>query len=221
MSARSNLGHALEEVLGVLLGAIAHHPLDAGAVVPAAIEQHDFAAGREVGDIALEIHCVASRSLGLASATTRHMRGLRRSEMARMAPPLPAVSRPSRMMRTRCPVSLTHAPCRSAPPASPQVLGVGFLRQLSHETLASGLFSMMVRGREPPRPRGECRACQTMELDPAVLGQPVPDRTDRGPAARSLSTRPNSTTRFNAWGLTMRSTNGSKSSPAKAEAFKA
>jgi len=31
----------------------AHHPLDAGAVVPGAIEEHDFAAGGQVGDMAL------------------------------------------------------------------------------------------------------------------------------------------------------------------------
>ena len=32
----------------LLLGAEAHHPLDAGPVVPAAVEDHDLAGGREV-----------------------------------------------------------------------------------------------------------------------------------------------------------------------------
>ena len=45
----------LEEVLVFLVGAEAHHPFDAGAIVPAAVEEHDLAAGRQVRDIALEV----------------------------------------------------------------------------------------------------------------------------------------------------------------------
>ena len=48
-------GHGMEEFLELRVGAEAHHPLDAGAVVPAAVEQDDFAAGRQMRDIALEI----------------------------------------------------------------------------------------------------------------------------------------------------------------------
>jgi hypothetical protein len=40
-----------------------HHPLDAGAVVPGAVEQHDLAGRRQMLDIALEIPL---RTLGIA-----------------------------------------------------------------------------------------------------------------------------------------------------------
>jgi hypothetical protein len=40
-------------VLG--LGAVAHHPLHVGAVVPAAVEQHDLPGGRQVRDVPLEV----------------------------------------------------------------------------------------------------------------------------------------------------------------------
>ena len=47
--------HRAEEFLDLVFGAEAHHPLDAGAVVPAAVEQHDLAAGRQMRNVALEI----------------------------------------------------------------------------------------------------------------------------------------------------------------------
>jgi hypothetical protein len=53
-SIRSNSG-AVEEVLVLLVGAEAHDVLDAGAVVPAAVEQDPLAGGRELGHVALEI----------------------------------------------------------------------------------------------------------------------------------------------------------------------
>ncbi len=62
----------------------AHHPFDAGAVIPAAIENHDFAGRREL-DIALKVELAFSRSVG--EATTRKIRGLTRSVMALMVPP--------------------------------------------------------------------------------------------------------------------------------------
>jgi hypothetical protein len=37
-------------------GAEAHYPLDAGAVVPATVEDHDLAGRREVRQVALDIH---------------------------------------------------------------------------------------------------------------------------------------------------------------------
>ncbi len=46
----------LEEPLGLLGRAEAHDPLDAGAVVPAAIEDDDLAGSREVLDVALDVH---------------------------------------------------------------------------------------------------------------------------------------------------------------------
>jgi hypothetical protein len=40
----------------VLVGAaVAHHPLDARPVVPGAVEQHDLARGRQLGDVTLEV----------------------------------------------------------------------------------------------------------------------------------------------------------------------
>ncbi len=53
------LGHRAEELLHVGLGAEAHHPLDAGPVVPGAVEQHHLAAGRQVADVALEVPLAA------------------------------------------------------------------------------------------------------------------------------------------------------------------
>ena len=46
---------AVEKLLHLLRGAKAHHPFDAGAVVPAAIENHNLASRRKVLDIALKI----------------------------------------------------------------------------------------------------------------------------------------------------------------------
>ena len=44
-----------EELLVLVLGAEPHHPLDAGAVVPAAVEQDDLAGRRKVRHVALEV----------------------------------------------------------------------------------------------------------------------------------------------------------------------
>src|SRR5262249_32038990 len=49
------LGRAAKELLALRLGAEPHHPFDAGAVVPAAVEQDDFAARRQMRYIALKI----------------------------------------------------------------------------------------------------------------------------------------------------------------------
>ena len=58
-SMRSNSGTELEKLLVFGVRAEAHHPLDARAVVPAAVEQHDFAAGGQMRDVALEIPLAA------------------------------------------------------------------------------------------------------------------------------------------------------------------
>ena len=42
-----------QELLVLMLAAIAHHPLDAGAVVPTAVEEDDLAAGRQMGELLL------------------------------------------------------------------------------------------------------------------------------------------------------------------------
>ena len=52
----STIGAQLEESLVLLLGAKAHHVFDAGAVVPAAIEDHDLARGGKMLHVALQVH---------------------------------------------------------------------------------------------------------------------------------------------------------------------
>src|SRR4029450_7354494 len=62
--------------------------------------------------------CDFSRSLGAGRATTRNTRGLTRSVIRLIVPPLPAVSRPSNTMQSLAPDALTHScmatssPCR-------------------------------------------------------------------------------------------------------------
>jgi hypothetical protein len=64
--------------------------------------------GGEVRKIALHIRDF-SRSEGAGSATTRKVRGLTRSVMDRMVPPLPAASRPSKTTMIRSPLALTQS----------------------------------------------------------------------------------------------------------------
>ena len=52
----SNSGTTFRNFFTDFLGGEAHHPLDAGTVVPAAIEDHDLAGRRQVRKIALHIH---------------------------------------------------------------------------------------------------------------------------------------------------------------------
>src|SRR5262249_46615770 len=49
------LGHRAEELFVLLVRAETHDVLDAGAVVPAAVEQHDLAGRGQVRDVALEV----------------------------------------------------------------------------------------------------------------------------------------------------------------------
>src|SRR5690348_1077747 len=53
--------------------------------------------------------CDFSRSVGAGSATTRNTRGLTRSVIRLIVPPLPAVSRPSNTMQIFAPVAFTHS----------------------------------------------------------------------------------------------------------------
>src|SRR5262245_34057425 len=53
--------------------------------------------------------CDFSRSVGAGSAIRRKTRGLTRSVIALIVPPLPAASRPSKTMMTRRPLCLTHS----------------------------------------------------------------------------------------------------------------
>src|SRR6185503_18344734 len=65
----------VEEFLNLLRRRKAHHPLDAGAIVPAAVEQNDFALGRKMLGVALEIPL---RPLALAWAGKGHDAALAR-----------------------------------------------------------------------------------------------------------------------------------------------
>ena len=63
--------------------------------------------------------CDFSRSVGAGRAMTRNTRGLTRSVIRLIVPPLPAVSRPSNTMQILAPDALTHScmatssPCRT------------------------------------------------------------------------------------------------------------
>src|SRR5690606_4364409 len=48
--------HRFQERLGLRLAAESHHAFDAGAVVPAAIEDNDLARGGKMPDVALHVH---------------------------------------------------------------------------------------------------------------------------------------------------------------------
>ena len=103
----STPGVCSRNALGLLRGAEAHHPLDAGAVVPAAVEDHDLAGGREVRRCSAGCTSATSPARSApGSATTRNTRGLTRSVMRLIVPPLPAVSRPSKTMQTLAPGGL-------------------------------------------------------------------------------------------------------------------
>ena len=67
-SARSMSGHVRRKSACSSSVQKAHDALDAGAVVPTAVEQHDLARGRQVRDVALE---VPLRSLALGRRAQR------------------------------------------------------------------------------------------------------------------------------------------------------
>ena len=71
------LGAGAQELPVLVVGAEAHHALDAGAVVPGPVEQDHLARGRQVGDVALEVPLRPSRRRsGRGRATIRATRGL-------------------------------------------------------------------------------------------------------------------------------------------------
>ena len=107
--------HALElwaraqELLVLVVRAEAHHVLDAGAVVPAAVEQDHLACRGQVCDVTLE---VPLRPLALPRRGPGPRRGVARVQaqlIVLIAPPFPAASRPSKMITTRWPVNLIHS----------------------------------------------------------------------------------------------------------------
>ena len=99
-----------EELPHLVLAAEPHDALDAGAVVPGAVEEDDLAGRRQVlrRSAGSTTPCARARS-GVARATMRTTRGLRCSVMRLMVPPLPAASRPSKITATRSPACLIHS----------------------------------------------------------------------------------------------------------------
>src|SRR4051812_31180236 len=81
----------MTEELHVLIGAaIAHHPLDDGARVPRAVEEHDLAGGGQVADPSLEIPLALLR---LGGDTKCHDRRLPWVEMLHEPLDGPALAR--------------------------------------------------------------------------------------------------------------------------------
>ncbi len=62
--------------------------------------------------------CDFSRSVGAGKATTRNTRGLTRSVIALIVPPLPAVSRPSNTTHTFAPDAFTHSCIATSSPCN-------------------------------------------------------------------------------------------------------
>ena len=84
------LGHVLEEFLDVLLGRVFHHPFDAGAIVPAAVEDHDFASRWQMLHIALQEQLLA---FVLAGRTQRNHAKCARADALGHAPDQSALAR--------------------------------------------------------------------------------------------------------------------------------
>src|SRR5215471_20274089 len=93
-------GHHFQEMFGLLFGAEAHDPLNAGPVVPAAVEDHDLPGRGKMRDVALGVHL---RLFALGGRGQRHD-----AVIALIVPPLPAPSRPSKRMHTFTPLCTTH-----------------------------------------------------------------------------------------------------------------
>ena len=85
----------------LFVSAVAHHVLDAGAVVPEDRSNRTIspAEGRR-STYRWKYHCARSRSDGAGKAATFTTRGLRYCVMRLMVPPLPAPSRPSKITAT-------------------------------------------------------------------------------------------------------------------------
>ncbi len=71
---RLEAGCEFEEAPGLLLAGEAHHPVDAGPVVPAAIEDHDLAGRRQIGNVALHVDL---RFLAIGRGGQGRRRGIR------------------------------------------------------------------------------------------------------------------------------------------------
>src|SRR5215472_471898 len=124
--------------------------------------------------------CVFSRSDGAGSAATRNTRGLTRSVIALIVPPLPAASRPSNTTITRSPFSRTQSwrahssICRVRSSLSYSWRFIGL------SAVLIGLVSSLSRVRIPASPRTEYAKDQFFRLhheeeQEAPEHQPRPD----------------------------------------------
>src|SRR5215471_2727007 len=147
--------------------------------------------------------CDFSRSVGAGSAMTRKTRGLTRSVIALMVPPLPAPSRPSKRMQTFRPFSttdswsLTNSTCRRASSRSyffrfslPLASGASFLAsvlpisviELSHRLCLkfsrfSGIHCLTSASLEL---RAGCRSALSAHLPPFGAEQTLSKTYSRG-----------------------------------------
>jgi hypothetical protein len=106
MSAASNRGAISRKRVACFSVQIAHHAFDARAVVPRAVEDHDLAGRGKVRDVALHEDL---RLLAVAGGRKRRDPEDPRADLSvrrLMTPPLPAASRPSKMMTIRVPEAL-------------------------------------------------------------------------------------------------------------------
>src|SRR6478609_3673872 len=91
-----------------------------------------------------------SRSVGAGRATTRNTRGLTRSTIRLIVPPLPAVSRPSNTMQTLAPVAFTHSCMATSSPCNLANSAL-YLLPPSFAAAATGssVFVLLVMSRAP------------------------------------------------------------------------
>ena len=184
--------HQLEEPLGLLRRAEAHHPLDARAVVPAAVEDHDLACGREVRDVALHVHLgLLALGRGGQGDHPEHPRADPLGDPLDRAP-LPAVSRPSNTMQIFAPDALTHSCIATSSPCSMRIsrsYGLRFIFAVArHLRVAVGLcvVGCLVSSSCPWPCRVLLPACVSARARFGQLARPRVSASGRGaPGARS------------------------------------
>ena len=162
----------LEEALVLLGRAEAHDVLDACAIVPAAIEDDDFAASGETFDVALYVHLDFSRSDGAGRATTRKTRGLTRSVIALMVPPFPAASRPSRTMMMRSPFSSPSPADGKALPGVSAVASRSFCGRVSRFRVSSTWMPPALASQRMELSAGDWPAGTVTKRRPPPAGDP-------------------------------------------------
>jgi hypothetical protein len=102
---------AIEKDLAIFLRAKARYALDASAIVPAAVENHDFGRGRRMEQTSLHVHLRFFTFCGRGQRHAPKRAGLTRSVIALMTSPLPAPSQDGRAKE-----SLPHRALGDIPP---------------------------------------------------------------------------------------------------------